>query len=83
MTGYTLRKGTPAKTRADVVVIGVVRTAKGLQAAPGGEDVASAYGRKFVPLLSTIGFAAGVDEVARVPTGGTIRSPLLVLVGMG
>ena len=43
MTSYTLRKGAPEKTRADVVVIGVVRTPKGLQAAPGGEGVASAY----------------------------------------
>jgi leucyl aminopeptidase len=83
LTSYTLRRGTPATTRADVVVIGVVRTPKGPQAAPGGEDVASAYGRKFAPLLSTIGFSGGVDEVAKVPTGGTIRSPLLVLVGMG
>jgi leucyl aminopeptidase len=83
LTSYTLRKGSPAKTRADVVVIGVVRTGKGMQAAPGGEDVAAAYGRKLVPLLSTMGFTAGVDEVAKVPTGGLIRSPLLILVGMG
>jgi leucyl aminopeptidase len=83
VTSYTLRKGSPATTRADVVVVGVVRTPKGLQAAPGGEAVAAAYGRKFAPLLSTIGFGGGVDEVAKVPTGGTIRSSLLVLVGMG
>ena len=83
MTSYTLRKGSPAKTRADVVIIGVVRTGKGMQAAPGGEDVAAAYGRKLAPLLSTIGFTGGVDEVAKVPTGGIIRSPLLILVGMG
>ena len=83
LTSYTLRKGSPEKTRADVVAIGVVRTPKGLQAAPGGEGVASAYGRKFVPLLSTIGFTGKLDEVAKVPTGGTIRSPLLILVGMG
>src|SRR3954467_14030362 len=76
LTSYTLRKGSPDKTRADVVVIGVVRTAKGLQAAPGGERVASAYGRTFAPLLSTIGFTGKVDEVAKVPTAGAIRSPL-------
>ena len=83
MTSYTLRKGAPEKTRADVVVIGVVRTAKGPQAAPGGEGVADAYGRKFAPLLSTIGFTGRLDETALVPTGGTIKSPLLLLVGMG
>ncbi len=83
MTSYTLRKGAPDKTRADAVAIGVVRTPKGLRAAPGGERVASAYGRKFAPLLSTLGFKGRVDEVAKVPTAGTIRSPMLILVGMG
>ena len=37
MTSYTLRKGAAEKTKADVVVIGVVRTPKGLRAAAGGE----------------------------------------------
>jgi leucyl aminopeptidase len=83
VTSYTLRKGAPDKTRADAIVIGVQRTRKGLQAAPGGEGVAAAYGRAFLPLLSTMGFGGRLDEVAKVPTGGTIRSPLLVLVGLG
>jgi leucyl aminopeptidase len=83
VTTHTLRKGAPDKTRADVVAIGVVRTPKGLKAAPGGERVASAYGRKFAPLLSTMGFTGRVDEVAKVPTGGVIKSPMLILVGMG
>jgi leucyl aminopeptidase len=83
VTSYTLRKGAAEKTRADVVVIGVHRTPQGLQAAPGGQGVAAAYGRKLVPLLSTLGFSGRLDEVAKVPTGGTIRSPLLVLVGLG
>jgi leucyl aminopeptidase len=83
VTSYTLRKGDPEKTRADVVVVGVVRSAKGPQAAPGGEGVAAAYGRKFAPLLSTLGLSGKVDEVAKVPTVGTVRSPLLILVGMG
>jgi leucyl aminopeptidase len=83
LTSYTLRKGAADKTKADVVVIGVVRTPKGLRAAPGGEGVASAYGRKFAPLLSTIGFTGKPGEVAKVPTGGMIKSPLLILVGLG
>ena len=35
MTSYTLRKGAAEKSKADVVVVGVVRTPKGLRAAPG------------------------------------------------
>ena len=83
MTTYSLRKGDPDKTKTDVVVAGVVRTKKGLEIAPGGEGVASAYGRKLRPLLSTLGFEGKPGEVAKVPTGGTLKSPLLILVGLG
>lgn len=51
--------------------------------APGAEDVADAYGRKLAGLLTTIGVKGRPGEVAKVPTGGTIKSPLLVLVGLG
>ena len=83
MTSWTLSKASAEKTKADAVVIGVVRTAKGLHAAAGGEGVASAYGRKFAPLLSTLGFEGRPGQVATIPTGGTVKSPLLVLVGLG
>ncbi|RYU09569.1 leucyl aminopeptidase [Nocardioides iriomotensis] len=83
MTTYTLRKGSPAKTRTDALVIGVVSAGKGVVAASGGEDVASAYGRKFGPLLATLGITGKRGEVARIPTGGTLKSPLLVVVGLG
>jgi leucyl aminopeptidase len=80
---YTLRHANPAKTRCDAVVIAVVQTSKGLMVAPGGEEVASAYGRTFRPLLASLGFAGKVGEVAKVPTGKRISSPLLVIVGLG
>ena len=83
MTTYNLRSASPAKTRADAVVVGVVQPDKGVRLAPGGEDVAKAYGRKFRPLLATLGFTGKAGEVAKVPTGGAISSPLLVLVGLG
>ncbi len=83
MTTYTLRKGAPDKTRTDAVVVGVVKGAKGLEVAPGGEGVAGAYGRKLDPLLSTIGFKAKAGEVAKVPTQGMLRAPVLILVGLG
>ena len=83
MTTYSLSKGAADKTKADVVVAGVVKTKKGLEVARGGEGVASAYGRKFAPLLSTIGFTGKPGEVTKIPTGGIIKSPLLILVGLG
>ena len=84
MTTYTLRKGSPAKTRSDLVVIGVARTAKGdLEACPGAEDVASAYGRKFKPLLASMGFRGEVGEVLRMPTAGTLSAGQVLVIGLG
>ncbi|HEX6876252.1 MAG TPA: leucyl aminopeptidase [Nocardioidaceae bacterium] len=83
MTTYSLRKGAADKTKSDVVVAGVVRAKKGLEIAPGGEGVASAYGRKLQPLLSTLGFEGKPGEVVKIPTGGALKSPLLILVGLG
>ena len=83
MTSYTLRSASPAKTRCDVVVVGVVQGPKGPTLADGGQDVAAAYGRKLRPLLSTLGVSGKAGDVAKVPTGGAISSPMLVLVGLG
>ncbi|WP_110205340.1 leucyl aminopeptidase [Nocardioides daejeonensis] len=83
MTSYTLRKGSPAKTRSDAVVVGLVKTAKGIVTAPGAEEVGEAWGRKLRPLLESLGFKAGVGEVAKVPSGGVVNAPLVVFLGLG
>ena len=84
MTTYTLRKGSPAKTRSDLVVIGVARSASGdLVVGPGGEEVASAYGRKFKPLLDSLGFSGDAGAVLRIPTAGTLKAGQLLIVGLG
>jgi leucyl aminopeptidase len=84
---YTLRAANPAKTRCDVVVVGVVQGGKGpgsgLSVAAGGEEVAKAYGRAFLPLLASLGVTGKPGEVTKVPTAKRLASPLLVLVGMG
>ncbi len=80
---YSLRTASPAKTRAEAVVVGVVQGRKGPELAPGGDDVTSAYGRKLRPLLATLGVKGAAGEVVRVPTTGMLASPLLVLVGLG
>jgi leucyl aminopeptidase len=83
VTSYTVRTASPAKTRADAVVVGVVQGPKGAELAEGGDDVAAAYGRKLRPLLATLGITGKPGELAKVPTSGTLSSPLLVLVGLG
>ena len=83
MTTYNLRSASPAKTHADAVVVGVVKAEKGVELAPGAEDVAKAYGRKLRPLLATLDVTGKAGEVTKVPTNGAISSPLLILIGLG
>src|SRR6478752_189171 len=83
VTTYTLRSANPAKTRCDAVVVGVVQAPKGAELADGADEVASAYGRKLRPLLATLGVTGKAGETVKVPTSGTLASPLLVLVGLG
>ena len=84
MTSYTLRKGAPDRTRTDLVVIGVTTGKAGaLQAAPGAEPVAGAYGRKFAPLLASMGFSGRLGEVVKVPTNGVLNAGQLLAVGLG
>ncbi|GAA0983481.1 putative cytosol aminopeptidase [Nocardioides aquaticus] len=83
MTTYTLRSASPAKTRADVVVIGLVQGDDRPAVAPGGEDVAKAWGRKLSPMLASLGVTGKAGEVTRIPTAGTLSSPVLLLVGLG
>ncbi|MDQ6934035.1 MAG: leucyl aminopeptidase [Actinomycetota bacterium] len=84
MTTYALRQGNPAKTRADVVVVGVARgKSEALEICTGGEPVAAAYGRRFATQLRSMGFTGVAGEVLRVPTAGTIKAAQLVVVGLG
>ncbi len=83
MTTYTLRKGSPDKTGADVVVVGVVQAGKGVRRRAGGEDVAVGLRPQVRAAAATLGFTGKPGEVAKVPTAGTIKSPLLILVGLG
>jgi leucyl aminopeptidase len=83
VTTWTLRSASPAKTRCDVVVVGVLSGGSRPQLAPGADDVAAAYGRKLAPLLATLGVTGKAGEVVKVPTAKAISSPVLVLVGLG
>jgi leucyl aminopeptidase len=83
VTTFTLRKGAVERTGTDAVVVGVLSTEKGPRLAPGAEGVGEAYGRKLKPLLSMLGFTGKAMETATVPTGGALKAPLMVLVGLG
>jgi leucyl aminopeptidase len=80
---YSLRTASPAKTRAEAVVVGVLQGAKAPELARGAEEISDAYGRRLRGLLATLGVKGAPGEVTRVPAGDQIASPLLVLVGLG
>ncbi len=99
MTTISLRKAAAHKTRADALIVGVVRTGKaagkrtgkaagqapgeGGAIAAGGAEVAAAFGRSFDAMLASMGVKGSVGEVTKVPSGGAVKAPLVVLVGMG
>ncbi|KRF34224.1 leucyl aminopeptidase [Nocardioides sp. Soil805] len=82
-TTYTLRNASPAKTRADAVVVGVLSSAKGPVLCEEAAEVTEAWGRKLRPLLSSLGVTGRAGESTKVPTAGVVKTPLLVLVGLG
>lgn len=64
-------------------MIGLVKTAGGPVVAPGGESVATAYGRSWAGLVAGLALTGKQGETATVPTAGAVNSPVLVLVGLG
>jgi leucyl aminopeptidase len=83
VTSYTLRTASPAKTRAEAVVVGVVQGDKGPELARGAGDVADAYGRRLRGLLASLGVSGKAGEVTRLPAGDTLAAQLVVFLGLG
>ncbi len=83
VTSYSLRSASPAKTRADAVVVGVVAGDKGPRLCDAAEDVSKAYGRRLQPFLSTMGVTGKAGEAVKAPSRDEVNAPLLVFVGLG
>ena len=83
MTTFALRQGSPDETRADLVVVGVVQGPKGATLAEGAQSLSAAWGRKLSPLLASMSVTGKAGESVRVPTGGVIPAPMMLLVGLG
>lgn len=83
MTSYSLRSASPAKTRADAVVVGVVAGPDGPRLCDAAQDVSKAYGRRLRAFLSTLGVTGKAGEAVKAPTRDEVNAPLLVFVGLG
>jgi leucyl aminopeptidase len=69
--------------RADALVVGVVKGPRGLVLAPGGQDVTAAFGKGLLPALKALGATGAKEEVTRLATLGSLRTPVVVAVGLG
>ena len=84
MSVLTLSTSSATTQRADVVVIGVAKGAKGPVVALGGESVDKAYGGKLAATLDTLGASGGEGETVKLPAPDSgLKAPVVLAVGLG
>nr|WP_202488007.1 leucyl aminopeptidase [Streptomyces sp. SID8354] len=79
----TLSTSSAATVRADAVVVGVAKGAKGVVVAPGAEAVDKAFGGKLAAVLETLGASGAEGEVTKLPAADGIKAPVVLAVGLG
>ncbi|AWT42791.1 MULTISPECIES: leucyl aminopeptidase [Streptomyces] len=83
MTALTLSTAAAPGLRADAIVIGVAKGAKGPVVAPGAEAVDKAYDGRLAGILETLGASGAEGEVTKLPAPSGFKAPLVVAVGLG
>jgi leucyl aminopeptidase len=83
VTALTLSTAAAPGLRADAIVIGVAKGAKGPVVAPGAEAVDKAYDGRLAGVLETLGASGGEGEVTKVPAPSGFKAPLVLAVGLG
>ncbi|CAL9424847.1 leucyl aminopeptidase [Streptomyces sp. enrichment culture] len=83
MTALTLSTAAAPGLRADAIVIGVVKGAKGPSVAPGAEAVDKAYDGRLAGVLETLGASGAEGEVTKLPAPSGFKAPVVVAVGLG
>ena len=83
MTALTLSTSAAPGLRADAIVIGVAKGAKGPVVAPGAEAVDKAYDGRLAGVLETLGASGGEGEVTKLPGPSGFKTPLVLAVGLG
>ncbi|MGW1779858.1 leucyl aminopeptidase [Streptomyces sp. NPDC002143] len=83
MTALTLSTAAAPGLRADAIVIGVAKGAKGPIVAPGAEAVDKAYDGRLAAVLETLGAAGAEGELTKLPAPAGFKAPLVLAVGLG
>ncbi|WP_327423603.1 leucyl aminopeptidase [Streptomyces sp. NBC_01527] len=83
MTALTLSTAGAATLRADALVVGVAKGAKGPVVAPGAEAVDKAFDGKLATVLETLGASGAEGEVTKLPAPAGLKVPVVIAVGLG
>ncbi|MET7621678.1 leucyl aminopeptidase [Streptomyces sp. NPDC005408] len=83
MTALTLSTAGAATLRADALVVGVAKGAKGPVVAPGAEAVDKAFDGKLASVLDTLGATGAEGEVTKLPAPSSLKAPVILAVGLG
>ncbi|MFB7917574.1 leucyl aminopeptidase [Streptomyces sp. NPDC056061] len=83
MTALTLSTAGASTLRADALVVGVAKGAKGPVLAPGAEAVDKAFDGKLATVLDALGAAGAEGEVTKLPAPDGLKVPVVVAVGLG
>ncbi|OON77699.1 leucyl aminopeptidase [Streptomyces tsukubensis] len=83
MTALTLSTAAASGLRADAIVVGVAKGAKGPVVAPGAEAVDKAYDGKLADVLETLGASGAEGEVVKLPAPSGFKAPVVLAVGLG
>ncbi|WP_217544717.1 leucyl aminopeptidase [Streptomyces sp. GbtcB6] len=83
MTALTLSTSAAPGLRADAIVIGVAKGAKGPVVAPGAEAVDTAYDGRLAAVLETLGASGAEGELTKLPAPAGFKAPLVIAVGLG
>ncbi|MEV7614640.1 leucyl aminopeptidase [Streptomyces sp. NPDC089799] len=83
MTALTLSTAGAATLRADALVVGVAKGAKGPVVATGAEAVDTAFDGKLAAVLDALGASGSEGEVTKVPAPAGLKVPVVLAVGLG
>lgn len=81
MPTLTLTTRTPDVVKADALVVAVATTPRG--PALLGDALPAPLHRSLTGALGALGVTGAADEVVRVPSGGAVAAPVVVLTGVG
>ncbi|GLF94082.1 leucyl aminopeptidase [Streptomyces yaizuensis] len=83
MTALTLSTAGAATLRADALVVGVAKGAKGPVVAPGAEAVDQAFDGKLAAVLETLGATGAEGEATKLAAPAGFKAPVVLAVGLG